>query len=84
MFFSFVNQENVQLQLESAYRARLAQVYQEVKKRLDYQVAVQGVYKRLEREQAINYIINEAHKSIGPNQVNIKYSKIHDKVSSNF
>jgi len=60
--------ENVHLQLESAYRARLAQVYQEVKKRLDYQVAVQGVYKRLEREQAINYIISEVHKSIGPNQ----------------
>ena len=36
----------------------------------DYQVAVQGVYKRLERDQAINYIIGEVHKSIGPNQVN--------------
>lgn len=60
--------ENVALQLESVYRSRIAQVYAEVKKRLDYQVSVQGVYKRLEREQAINYIIDGVHKSIGPNQ----------------
>lgn len=60
--------ENVHMQLEAAYRARLAQVYQEVKKRLDYQVAVQGVYRRLEKDQAISYIIGEVNKSIGPNQ----------------
>jgi len=60
--------ENVQLQLEASYRQRLAQVYQEVKKRLDYQVSVQSVHRRLEKDQAINYIINEVNKSIGPNQ----------------
>jgi F-type H+-transporting ATPase subunit b len=60
--------ENVALQLESVYRSRLSQVYTEVKRRLDYQVSVQGVYKRLERDQAINYIIDGVHKSIGPNQ----------------
>jgi F-type H+-transporting ATPase subunit b len=60
--------ENIHLQLESAYRQRLAQLYQEVKKRLDYQTAIQNVYKRLEREEAINYIIGQANKSIGPNQ----------------
>jgi F-type H+-transporting ATPase subunit b len=62
--------ENIHLQLESAFRQRLAQVHQEVKKRLDYQVAVQNVYKRVEREQAINYILGEVNKSIGANQVN--------------
>jgi F-type H+-transporting ATPase subunit b len=60
--------ENIHLQLESAFRQRLAQVHQEVKKRLDYQVAVQNVYKRVEREQAINYILGEVNKSIGANQ----------------
>lgn len=60
--------ENVSLQLEASYRQRLAQVYQEVKKRLDYQVAYQGIYKRLERDQAINYIIGQVSKSIGANQ----------------
>ena len=61
--------ENIGLQLEAAYRLRLSQAYQEIKKRLDYQVAVQSAYKRLEREQAINYIIGEVNKSIGPAQV---------------
>lgn len=62
--------ENVHMQLEAAYRSRLFQVYQEIKKRLDYQVAIQGVYKRLERDEAINYIIREVNKSIGANQEN--------------
>lgn len=59
------------MQLEAAFRQRLAQVHQEVKRRLDYQVSVQSVYKRLEREQAINYIIGGVNKSIGPALVNI-------------
>lgn len=64
----------VSLQLESAYRQRLAQVYQEVKKRLDYQLAVQSAQRRVEKEQALNYILGEVHKSIGANQVNIYFS----------
>lgn len=63
--------ENVQLQLEAAYRQRLHQLYQEVKRRLDYQLSVQNVYKRLEKEQAINYILNQVNASIGPNQVRV-------------
>jgi len=58
--------EGVHLQLETAFRQRLSQVHQEVKRRLDYQVSVQGVYKRLERDQAINYIIGGVNQSIGP------------------
>jgi len=60
--------EAVDLQLEASFRHRLAQVHQEVTRRLDYQVSVQSVYKRLEREQAINYILGEVNKSIGPAQ----------------
>lgn len=58
--------------MEAAFRQRLAQIHQEVKRRLDYQVAVQGVYKRVEREQAINYILGQVNQSIGATQVIIK------------
>jgi F-type H+-transporting ATPase subunit b len=60
--------DNVLLQLEAAYRQRMAMVHQEVKKRLDYQLAIQNIYKRVEREQAINFILDGVKKSIGPNQ----------------
>jgi len=60
--------ENVQLQLEAEYRERMMQVYNDVKKRLDYQVAIQNAYKRIEREQAINYINGEVARSIGATQ----------------
>lgn len=60
--------ENILMQLEAAYRQRLTQIHQEVKRRLDYQLAIQNAYKRLEREQAINYIIGEVNKSIGATQ----------------
>lgn len=60
--------ENVHLQLEAAYRARVAEVHTEVKRRLDYQVALDNVHKRVEREQAINYIIDGVKRSIGANQ----------------
>lgn len=60
--------ENVHLQMEAAYRQRVAEVHAEVKKRLDYQVALNNVHKRVEREQAISYIIDGVRKSIGANQ----------------
>lgn len=57
------------MQLEASFRQRLNQLFSEVKKRLDYQLAIQNVYKRLEKEQAINYILGNVNKSIGANQV---------------
>lgn len=60
--------ENVHLQLEAAYRQRVADVHAEVKKRLDYQVALDNVHKRVEREQAISYIIDGVRNSIGAAQ----------------
>ena len=57
------------MQLEAALRERMHAVHSEVKKRLDYQVAVNNVHARFEREQAINYIIDGVRSSIGANQV---------------
>ena len=34
-------------------------------------MAVQSAHRRVEREQALNYIIGSVHKSIGPNQVTL-------------
>ena len=48
----------------------MAAVHAEVKKRLDYQVSLQNAYKRVEREQAISYILDGVKGSIGPAQVN--------------
>jgi F-type H+-transporting ATPase subunit b len=60
--------ENVHLQLEAALRERMHTVHTEVKKRLDYQVNINNVHSRFEREQAINYIIDGVRSSIGANQ----------------
>ena len=64
--------ENLHLQLEAALRQRMAEVFNEVKRRLDYQVALQNVHKRVEREQAVSYIIDGVNKSIGAAQVSPK------------
>lgn len=55
--------------MEAALRERMNAVHTEVKKRLDYQVALNNVHARVEREQAINYIIDGVKKSIGATQV---------------
>jgi F-type H+-transporting ATPase subunit b len=60
--------ENIHLQLEAALRERMHTVHTEVKKRLDYQVNINNVHARVEREQAINYIIDGVKSSIGANQ----------------
>jgi hypothetical protein len=58
----------VNMALESAYRERMRQMYEAVKRRLDYQVALQNARKDFERTNMINWITNEVKKSITAKQ----------------
>nr|AOR07059.1 mitochondrial ATP synthase subunit b precursor [Mesenchytraeus cf. pedatus SL-2017] len=60
--------ENVDLQLESVYRQRLAEVHQSVKKRLDYQVDVQNAVRRQQQEHMVQWIVNGVLAGISPQQ----------------
>jgi F-type H+-transporting ATPase subunit b len=60
--------ENVDLQLESVYRQRLAEVHQSVKKRLDYQVDVESAQRRLQQQHMVQWIVDGVVKGISPQQ----------------
>ncbi|XP_043933047.1 ATP synthase F(0) complex subunit B1, mitochondrial [Protopterus annectens] len=59
---------NVAMILESNYRERLLMVYNEVKKRLDYQIALQHLQRRKEQEHMINWVVKNVVQSITPQQ----------------
>lgn len=60
--------ENVALQLETVYRSRLQDVYDQVKRRLDYQVETSNVVRRVEQQHMVNWIINSVRKTISAKQ----------------
>lgn len=60
--------ENITLQLEAAYRERLANVFSEVKRRLDYQVEVQHVERRIKQKHLVNWVKSKVLASITTDQ----------------
>ncbi|KAF5901507.1 ATP synthase F(0) complex subunit B1, mitochondrial, partial [Clarias magur] len=59
---------NVAMLLETNYRERLHMVTNEVKKKLDYQVALQHLQRRMEQEHMVNWVEQNVIKSITPQQ----------------
>ncbi|XP_039941443.1 ATP synthase F(0) complex subunit B1, mitochondrial [Hirundo rustica] len=59
---------NIAMLLEANYRERLLMVYNEVKKRLDYQVAMQNLKWQKEQDHMIQWVEKNVVQSITPQQ----------------
>lgn len=60
--------ENVALQLEAAYRQRVQTVFEEVKKRMDFQVEKQNINRRLQQKNLVDWVVRKVQSSITPDQ----------------
>jgi len=59
---------NVAMLLETNRRERLHMVTNEVKKRMDYQIALQNLHRRMEQEHMVNWVEKNVIGSITPQQ----------------
>ncbi len=55
--------------LETNYRERLHMVTNEVKRRLDYQIALQDLHRRMEQEHMVSWVEKSVVSSLTPQQV---------------
>lgn len=62
--------------LETNYRERLHMVTNEVKRRLDYQIALQDLHRRMEQEHMVNWVEKSVIGSITPQQVSVLYQSV--------
>lgn len=60
--------ENVSFQIEAEYRTRLMAVYEAVKKRLDYQVAMTEIENRFVQKNLVDWVVRNVKSSITPDQ----------------
>lgn len=60
--------ENIALQLESEFRKRQMEAYQEVRRRLDFLVAKEEVEQQFKQKYMVDWIIENVAKSITPTQ----------------
>jgi len=56
--------ESLALQQEAEYRRRLVDVYNEVKRKLDYQVAVEDAKKNFTRRHLVNWVLENVNKNV--------------------
>ncbi|VVC25527.1 ATP synthase, F0 complex, subunit B/MI25 [Cinara cedri] len=56
--------ENIAIQLEAVYRENAIQVYNQVKKRLDYQLELANLKRTVQQRHMVNWIIENVLKSL--------------------
>ncbi|KAJ8017232.1 hypothetical protein DPEC_G00015670 [Dallia pectoralis] len=66
---------NVAMLLETNLRERVHMVNNDVKKRLDYQIALQNLHRRMEQEHMVNWVEKNVITSITPQQEKTSIAK---------